>query len=272
MRNRSWLAVLASGAMVFSGSAVADDSTLTPEVDARVSGASAADPGLNRPYLFFTDPSLPAPAHVIVGVGLGSISQTGEARPVGAGPLIPTFSAEVGLLSRLSLFVGGEVVFNAAGQTTQTNFGFEAGAHILLTDPRSQDIRIALQAAAGSDLSGQFNMQLNVAAVWDIQRLRLGASLSGAHDFVEDADALDVNGVLAVSYLLPFDLRLGVESIAQDMEEIFNAEAEGGATVYVGPTLGWELAHRFEIVVGPMFGCTTGSSQVLARGAASILF
>ena len=47
---------------------------------------------------------------------------------------------------------------------------------------------------------------------------------------------------------------------------------EGGATVYVGPTVGWEFAHRFEIVVGPMFGCTTGSSSVLARGAASVLF
>jgi hypothetical protein len=273
MTIRSWKAALA-GLWLVGGIATANaqEAIPTPEVDERVSGASAVDPGLNRPYLFFTDPSLPAPLHVIVGVGLGSMTATGEERPAGAGPLIPTFNAEVGLLSRLSVFVGGEIAYNAPGETTQANLAFEAGAHILLTDPRSHDFRVALQAGMGSDLSGQFNMAITAAAAWDIQRLRLAASLSGTHDFVEDADALDVNGVLAVSYLLPLDLRLGVESIAQDMEELFNAAAEGGTTVYVGPTVGWEFAHRFEIVVGPMFGCTTGSSSVLARGAASVLF
>ena len=75
-------------------------------------GRAQVDPGLNRPYLFFTDPSLPAPLHVILGVGLGSLTHTGEDRPIGAGPLLPTFSAEVGLLSRLSLYAQGELAYN----------------------------------------------------------------------------------------------------------------------------------------------------------------
>ena len=271
MRTGSWLAVLASGWLVMSGVALADE-TPAPEVDTRVTSATDVNPGLDRPYLFFTDPSLPAPLHVILGVGLGSLTHTGEDRPIGAGPLLPTFSAEVGLLSRLSLYAQGELAYNQPGQAADANFGVIAGAHILLTDPRSRDVRVALQAAAGSDFSGQFNLQLNVAAAWDIAHLRLAGSLTGLHYFSDDSDALDVNGTLAVSYLLPLDFRLGVESIAQDMEELFQSGAEGGATVYVGPTVGWELAHRFEIVVGPMFGCTTGSSSVLARGAASVLF
>ena len=121
---------------------------------AMVSGGSAgrsrfepAVPVLHRP-----EPPRPAARHR-GGRSGQHLGWTGEARPVGAGPLIPTFSAEVGLSSRLSLFVGGEVAYNAPGETTQTNFAFTAGAHILLTDPRSHDFRVALQAAAGSDLS-----------------------------------------------------------------------------------------------------------------------
>jgi hypothetical protein len=270
MNKGAWLAIVACS--LVSAAATADETPTTPEVDARVSGASEVDPGLNRPYLFFTDPSLPAPLHVILGVGLGSLTHTGEDRPAGAGPLLPTFNAEIGLLPRLSIYAQGELAYNEPGQAADTNFGVVVGAHILLTDPRSQNVRVALQAAGGTDFSGQFNILLNVAAAWDIEHLRLAASLTGSHYFTDESDALDVNGTLAVSYLLPLDFRLGVESIAQDMEELFQAGAETGTTVYVGPTVGWELAHRFEIVIGPMFGCTTGSASVLARGAASVLF
>jgi hypothetical protein len=275
MKRKQSMTVLAGAffaCCVFPARALAQEAIPTPEADAEVSRAGAVDNGLNRPDLFMTDPSLPAPLHVIAGVGLGSLTHTGEERPVGAGPLLPTFNAEVGLLSRLSLYAQGELAYNQPGQAADTNFGIAVGAHVLLTDPRARDFRVALQAAAGSDFSGQFNMQLNVAAAWEIQRLRLAGSVTGLRYFSAVSDGLDVNGTLSASYQLPMDFRLGVESIAQDMEELFQAAAEGGTTVYVGPTLGWELAHRFEIVAGPMFGVTAGASQVLARGAASVLF
>jgi hypothetical protein len=275
MKIRFLISVLAVGLGALglsSPKAAAQEEIPTPEVDRLVSGGSLVDPGLDRPYLFMTDPSLPAPGHVIVSAGLGSITRSGEERPVGAGSLLPTLSAEVGVISHLSLYAEGEVAYDAPGQTTQTNFGLEVGAHILLTDPRSQNVRVALQANFGRDFSGWSRVGLNATAAWDIERLRLAGSITGAHVFAEEADSIDLTGVFAVSYLLPFDLRLGGELIGQDLEETWSSQAEGGASAFAGPTLGWELLHRFEIVLGPMFGLTTGASQVVARGAASVLF
>jgi hypothetical protein len=274
MKIRSLISVLVMGlaAGLSSPKAAAQEDIPTPEVDRLVSGGSLVDPGLDRPYLFMTDPSLPAPGHFIMGAGLGSITRSGEERPIGSGALLPTLSAEAGVLPRLSLYAEGELAYEAQGSSTGTNVGLEVGAHILLTDPRSQNVRVALQASYGLDFSGASRIGLNATAAWDIQRLRIAGSITGAHSFAEDADAIDLSGVFGVSYLLPFDFRLGGELIGQDLEEAWNPQAEAGASAFAGPTLGWELLHRFEIVLGPMFGLTTGASQVVARGAASVLF
>jgi hypothetical protein len=241
-----------------------------PETSTDLVTGSRADQGLNRSFLFLVDPSLPAPGHVIAAAGLGSVTRSGEARPIGAGPLLPTLSAEVGVLPWLSLYVEGEMALEAtpSGSTTA---GIEAGAHVRLTAPGSP-VRVALQGSFGRDLSGANKVLLDATVAGDLQALRLALALTVAHDFEEDADAVDVTMVAAASYQLPAHFRLGGELVAQDLEEVANPEAEHGATAFAGPTLSWELVQRLQIVAGPMFGLTTGSPAVLARAVASVLF
>jgi len=243
-----------------------------PEASRWISGGTLVDPGLNRPFLFLVDPSLPAPGHFIASAGLGSVTRTGEVRPDGAGALLPTISLEAGVLAWLSLYAEGEFAFDSASGAPQNNAGFEAGAHVLLTNPSSRAVRVALQAGIGRDLSSATRVLLNATASWDIQRLRLAASLQGAHDFHGAADNIDVTAVAAASYQLPFNFRVGGELVGQDLEEIGSPQAEGGASAFAGPTLGWELAQRFQVVVGPTFGLTQSAPQVVARGSASFLF
>jgi hypothetical protein len=252
--------------------ALAQESIPVPEASTSFSGNTVVESGLSRPFLFVVDPSLPAPGHVIASTGLGNVTRTGEARPVGTGSLLPTASAEVGVLSRLSLYAEGEFAFDSGSTTPPSNFGVEVGAHILLTDPQSRTVRLAMQAGLGRDLSAATKLLVNATLAWDVERLRLAASLTGFHDFGVGTDHVDLNGAVAASYLLPGNFRIGGELVAQDLEELGAARAEGGTSAFAGPSLGWELLRRFEIVVGPAFGLTVGSPRALVRGAASFLF
>jgi hypothetical protein len=264
--------LVVSGVLALPVSGLAQEQLPVPEASTWVSGGTPVDPGLNRPFLFMTDPSLPAPGHFIGSAGLGSVTRTGELRPDGAGSLLPTLGMEAGLLPWMSLYAEGEFAYASADGSPTTNAGFEVGAHILLTSPASRTVRVALQTSVGRDLSAATKVLINATATWDIQKLRLAGSLQGAHDFQGGADGVDLTGMAALSYELPLNFRVGGELIAQDLEEIGGAAAEGGVAAFAGPTVGWELAQRFQIVVGPSFGLTAGAPQVVARGVASILF
>jgi hypothetical protein len=264
--------VFAAVVLVAAATAPAQEAIPLPEASTSIVDQVRPEPGLDRPFLFVVDPSLPAPGHVIASAGLGNVARTGEVRPIGAGQLIPTAGFEVGALSRLSVYGEAEFAFDSAGSAPPANAGFEVGTHVLLTDPRSRNFRAAMQASFGRDLSAMSKVLVNATAAWDIERLRVAASLTGFHDFGTGTDPIDLNGAVAASYLLPASFRLGAELAAQDLEEIGAAKAEGGTSAFVGPSLGYELAQRFQVVAGPAFGITSAAPRVLVRAVASILF
>jgi hypothetical protein len=93
-----------------------------------------------------------------------------------------------------------------------------------------------------------------------------------SHTFQSDADAVDVFATAGASVRLPVGFRVGVEGVFSDLEELANPEAEGGASAFAGPTVGWEWNHRFQIVAGPAYGAGPNYTGLLGRVAASAQF
>lgn len=82
----------------------------------------------------------------------------------------------------------------------------------------------------------------------------------------EQRDALDIITTLGVMHDVRPSVRLGVESVAEDLEGFFEAdEAEGGAKLMVGPSIGlgpraarWTL----QVTAGPVFRLTQSTAAV----------
>jgi hypothetical protein len=234
---------------------------------------SASTPApAERGFLFTPDPSLPAPGHVIVSAGIGSVTRTGEERPVGASDAIPTTGAEIGILRRVSFAVDTGFVFWKPGSGNGSPVTVEAGPRILLTSPESQNVFLTLAPTYGLDFYGHSEILLSAAFAWTSGIFRLAASALVSHTFQSDADPLDVQASLGATVGLPLGFRVGLEGVVTDLEEIAGAEAEGGSSAFAGPTLGWSWKHVFQIVAGPAYGFGPNYSGFLARAAASAQF
>jgi hypothetical protein len=245
-----------------------------PFATAEVPGVPPAANPPERPFLFNVDPSLPAPGDVLVTAGMGNVTRTGEERPIGAGQLIPTLGAEVGLLSRLSVYADGGVAFAAPGASLPSPVTLEAGAHVLLTDPASRNLRFAIQASYGFDFTGASSLKFNATLAWNYRILRVIASVTGSHTFQPDADPIDLAASLGASVQLPAGFRAGAEFVATDMEEIADPGAEGGPAAFAGPTAGWEWKDRLQLVAGPAIGVGPGTrnAALFGRAAATVRF
>ena len=265
------LALLAVGSP--SRTALADDApqkdappTSEPTISARtdqVNDTTISDKTPNVPergFLFAVEPSVPDPLHAVVSAGMGNVTRTGEERPVGSGPVFPTLGAEVGLLPRLSLYAeGGAVVIQSGnpGQLTSP-FILDAGVHVLLTDPTSRMWRLSLRPSYSYDVTAASTLNLTATLGWYYENLRIVSSFEGSHTFQSGADAIDLQATLGASYALPLGFRVGLEGVLSDLEEVVTPGAEGGASAFAGPTVGWEN-ERLQVVAGPAFGITPGA-------------
>jgi len=71
------------------------------------------------------------------------------------------------------------------------------------------------------------------------------------HPYAAGRDGLDVITTVGASRALSSRVWLGVEAVGSDLEGLFDREeAEGGATLLVGPTVAVGLAERWRLVVG----------------------
>jgi hypothetical protein len=70
------------------------------------------------------------------------------------------------------------------------------------------------------------------------------------------------------SYGVAGPLRVGLEYVAQDLEETFDDAAEGGARQFLGPVVGLEfLDRRLSISTGPALGLGPHSPAFSGRFA-----
>jgi hypothetical protein len=227
-----------------------------------------------RPFLFEVDPSLPGRGEVLLSAGLGNVTRSGEQRPIGAGQLVPTLGAEVGLFSHASVYAEGGAAFAQEGATLGSPVSLQVGAHVLLTDPASRHFKLALQAAYGRDFSAASSVSLGVTGAYEWSRLRAAATFTASRTLSSDADKIDLGGALGLTVGLPAGFRVGAEAVATDLEEVADPGAEGGPAAFAGPTVGWEWNHFLQLVAGPAFGVGPGTrnASFLGRAAATIRF
>ena len=231
-----------------------------PSPDVAIDGRPTRPNPPERGFLFAVEPSVPDQGHVVVGMGVGNVSRTGEERPVGAAQGFPTLGAEVGILSRLSVYAEGGAVAIQDGNPggLASPFVLDTGVHILLTDPSSRMWRLSLRPSASYDVTGAWTSNLSATLGFYYRDLRVLASYMGSHTFQDGSDPVDMQATLGATYALPLGFRVGVEGVVSDLEEVFQAGDEGGASAFAGPTVGWEWS-RVQLVAGPAFGVTPGA-------------
>jgi len=82
-------------------------------------------------------------------------------------------------------------------------------------------------------------------------RSSIAADLLLEHPYAAGRDGLDVITTVGASRALSSRVWLGVEAVGSDLEGFFDREeAEGGATLLVGPSVAIGLAERWRLVVG----------------------
>jgi hypothetical protein len=124
-------------------------------------------------------------------------------------------------------------------------------------------LRLALVVSDAQDYRGAPTSHLGASAEWRGERLTISATIVAAHTLLPGADDVDVDGTVAATLRLAGGVRLGVQARATDVEEVLDAGAEGGASAFVGPTLGWAL-DGLQVTGGPAFGVLPGSSGAVA--------
>jgi len=147
----------------------------------------------------------------------------------------------------------------------------DAGVQFLLTSPTSRMWRLTLRPSYSYDVTASSTANLTATLGWYYRQLRVVSSFMASHTFQEDADTVDLQATLGGTYALPYGFRVGLEGVVSDIEEVFIPGAEGGASAFGGPTLGWEWG-RAQMVFGPAFGVTPGAiyDSFLFRGALSL--
>ena len=77
------------------------------------------------------------------------------------------------------------------------------------------------------------------------------------HAFSVGRDPFDLMTTVGFSYNLSDDLKAGIEAVGQDLEGFWESdEAEGGATLYIGPSLNYTIP-------GTAFSITFGGGEIV---------
>ena len=294
--------VAPAGPISESGTEAPADKVAPATPDA--AGEYAEKHRIDRTWLYVDDARIAAP---LVVIGMSNLSYTdagssptridspypnsynafaaNTAQPGG----MASVGAEVGLIPHVSIMALGQVGFGGLGPSP--NAGMIAGVRVQLTPLSWRSLHVvasggylreAWQGPVYDDdadkwLPGSPNgdngawMQLAISG--DIQRVRLAGTVHGEHVFADGRDPLDVMVQVGASYRIVSVFRAGVEYVGQDLEETFDAGAEGGARHFIGPTASVQLlGDRLSIAAGPAFGLSDLSPRVLARAAVAYAF
>jgi hypothetical protein len=233
----------------------------------------------DRGFLYAYEPSLPKQWQVLVLAGLGNVTRTGEERPVGGGTVVPQFGAELGLLSRLSVYAEAGIVdiqksssCNAQNQSClQSPLILDTGVQVLLTNPTSRMWRVTVRPSYSYDVTEASTLNFTVTAGFYLapgsrwKDLRVVASFMGSHTLQTGSDPVDLQATLGATYGLPLGFKIGAEAVISDLEEIVTPGAEGGSSAFAGPSVGWQW-DRIQVVCGPAFGVTPGVFNNLPDG------
>ena len=190
-----------------------------------------------------------------------SVPFTSDIAHVGA---VREMGAEAGLTPTISYWMMGENLENFSDRAAGS--GFMLGIKWMV--PWASEVGVAATLSMGSiqELAGTSGIWSRASVRREWGRYRMGATLHAERIFAFGRDDVDVTILAGASYRIAGPLRLGLESVAQDLEEISEAEAEQGMRLVAGPSLALELADRsLWIGAGPGFGLSSSSPSTLGR-------
>ena len=229
-----------------------------------------------RPWLYAADPTGPAHLHVLASLAVGyAQTDRGAARPFAAdvahAGAVWSANAEVGLTRYASISAEGML----AGQA-ETGSPISAGTMIGATAfPLGGRAPVDLAVSAGylRELGGANGVWARAGIAGDLGPARLALTGLAEHVFEENRDGVDILLTSGASFSLPYGIRLGAEYVVQDLEGAWEEEeADGGIRHFVGASASIVIGDHVQLAVGPAFGLSPGSPNVLGRMTATYAF
>jgi hypothetical protein len=131
----------------------------------------------------------------------------------------------------------GHAALGAGGEATRSSQEAEVLKDVLGSGSRT---RLAVGLGARREWGGTTAALGRVSLGWSGRRTLLFGNLRLEKPFAEGRDAVDLITTLGWLQRVGRGLRIGVEGVGEDLEGLWEpGEAEGGAKLYVGPTLHW---------------------------------
>jgi hypothetical protein len=230
-----------------------------------------------RPFGLLGDAAAPGAGVMTLGYFFGVASGGSAERPLSVDPAagaggVHGASLGYGVTDRLTPFasVGFADGFTTAGSKMAAAI---AGATYQLTDAHAPPRFSLTGGVAYEAATGAFGLTTLAAASLDRGPLRLAANLRADKSFAPGRDTIDLFTQLGVSYRVAAVLRLGAEYMGQDLEDLFEADVEGGARQAVGPSVALDLdGGRYQVTVASGFGIGAKSPRAVVRAGVGFMF
>ena len=238
--------------------------------------ATATAP-VEQPFLYMVDPHGPGARQVLAGYALAFSSTAGAIRPIPGNfdseGVVHTLSLEVGVLDRLRVYAQTMIAESIGSASDVNAVALQLGARLLVTPPSWQRFRLMIAGAFLREFGAALGAFGELTASYDVGRVRIAASLHGERVFAPNRDPIDLYAVAGVSVRAARILRVGVEYVAQDLEELDGDDAaEGGARHYVGPDVALSLRHDRLLLTAGAAVQAAASPGLLARAAVTYVY
>ncbi|MEP6493915.1 MAG: hypothetical protein ABJF01_14635 [bacterium] len=246
---RVYVAIIAITAALFVGTST--------QLDGQV-------PTLQSPFLFTALPSS-AQTRAVTAVDAGYNARAFE--PVAGERLEPRASAFVPLSPRFA--VQGQF---AAASTLDHHTRVAEQMELMVTPLRRGAFSLGTNVGVRHEYTGTTVLLARMVGARTSEHSALAADVLIEHPYAAGRDAVDVVTTVGAMRAVASGLWLGVEAVGSDLEGLWDSEeAEGGATVLVGPTLALAVSNRWRLVVGggPVLRATTDRARAGLSGPTS---
>jgi hypothetical protein len=251
--------------LVSASAAAAEDAAEMPVAHAEVEERATAE---QRPFAFLVDPST-------ASAGVFSASYTfGLGSGISADRPIPVVLQKEGVSHSIGLGYGVTSWLEVMATATVNTFGTDSaiggngllGVKVQLTDPSSPWRAAVLGGGLYEGESASWGAWVQATGSFSAGPFLVEANAYLEHVFAPDRDALDYIGMLGASYRILPALRVGAEFVGQDLEELAQSGAEGGARLGVGPDVAVDLYRgHVQLVVSALFGLNAVSPTAIVR-------
>ncbi|MBE0650312.1 MAG: hypothetical protein IH595_05675 [Bacteroidales bacterium] len=120
---------------------------------------------------------------------------------------------------------------------------------------KAQGFKLGIGLGASRDYDNVGALLSRVVLYYDLVRWKFVGNVLIQKAFAKYRDNIDVITSLGVNYRVSESLYGGVEAIGEDIEGLWEADAEGGAKVMVGPSINWipdNSKFSFSVSGGPV--------------------